>query len=43
MKSGYLLSNLLTLLILFAFSAAAAGIEETTYVPYDHPAIQYVD
>jgi hypothetical protein len=23
--------------------AVAAGIEETTYVPYDHPAIQYVE
>jgi len=30
-------------LVLAAALAGAAGIEETTYVPYDHPAIQYVE
>lgn len=30
-------------LMLAAAIAAATGIEETTYVPYDHPAIQYVE
>ena len=30
-------------MILFASSAVAAQIEETTYVPYDHPAIRYVE
>ena len=30
-------------LLLTAALAVAAGIEETTYVPYDHPAIQYVE
>jgi hypothetical protein len=33
---------LLSLLVLTALSVAA-GIEETTYIPYDHPAIQYVE
>jgi hypothetical protein len=37
-----ILRALLSLLLVTALSVAA-GIEETTYVPYDHPAIQYVE
>src|SRR5690242_9246428 len=33
----------LSSLLLVTALSVAAGIEETTYVPYDHPAIQYVE
>ncbi len=36
-----ILRALLSLIFLAATGFAASSIEETTYVPYDHPAIQY--